>query len=403
MSAHIERTIEPKNADKTRSHLNSELLPFPDGITNRTDAIQHRIETAGIVRKIGKNQVRAIRVMLTGTHEDMKQLESDGKLSDWCNDNLKWLKETFGADNLVSAVLHCDEKTPHIHATIVPIVTGERRKARKELENAKKKYRKKPANAARLCADDVMTREKLKHYQDSYAEAMSKYGLQRDIEGSDARHISTQQYYRDLYAKNETLREENAVLQEQRADKKKKVKKLKNQASTERLKESIGDLFTGSKTKRLEQENTELKTQIQTLETKLKQEQTDKQQLIANYEKTVKEQQGIINRIYSYFPEIKEKLGIIRLCEVLKIGADLIKTLLSKNRLAVKGALFSPEHKRTFKTDRAEFCIEENPKEQGKLRLTIDGLGVYEWFRTKQNEFLRGIGVDIGQGKGRKM
>ena len=33
-----------------------------------------------------------------------------------------------------------DEKTPHIHATIVPIVTGERRKARKEEQNGKKKY-----------------------------------------------------------------------------------------------------------------------------------------------------------------------------------------------------------------------------------------------------------------------
>ena len=39
-------------------------------------------------------------------------------------------------------ILHMDEKTPHIHATIVPIVTGERRKAKKEEQNGKKKYRK---------------------------------------------------------------------------------------------------------------------------------------------------------------------------------------------------------------------------------------------------------------------
>jgi hypothetical protein len=310
MSAHIERTIEPKDAEKTRSHLNQELLPFPNGISNRTNAIQLRIETAGITRKIGKNQVRAIRVILTGTHEAMKKLETDGKLLDWCDDNLKWLKETFVDENLVSAVLHRDEKTPHIHATIVPIITGERRKARKESETAKKTYRKKPANAARLCADDVMTREKLKQYQNSYAEAMLKYGLQRDIEGSEARHISTQQYYRELYAQNKNLIAENAVLQKQKTDKQKEINKLKSQANTERLKESIGDLFTGSKTKRLEQENADLKTQVQNLETKLKQEQTDKQQLITNYEKTVKEQQSILNRIYSYFPEIRENSAL---------------------------------------------------------------------------------------------
>ena len=75
MSAHIERTIHPKNADPTRTHLNRELIQFPDGVTNRTQAIQHRLDTAGLKRKIGKNQVQAIRILLTGTHEDMVQIE----------------------------------------------------------------------------------------------------------------------------------------------------------------------------------------------------------------------------------------------------------------------------------------------------------------------------------------
>jgi transcriptional regulator with XRE-family HTH domain len=60
--------------------LNRELIKFPDGVKNRTEAIQHRIEHAGIIRKISHNQVRAIRVMLSGTHEDMKQIETDGKI-----------------------------------------------------------------------------------------------------------------------------------------------------------------------------------------------------------------------------------------------------------------------------------------------------------------------------------
>ena len=61
MSTHIERTVHPKNADRTRTHLNRELVQFPEGVRNRTQAIAHRIETAGIKRKIGTNQVRAIR------------------------------------------------------------------------------------------------------------------------------------------------------------------------------------------------------------------------------------------------------------------------------------------------------------------------------------------------------
>lgn len=50
-----------------------------------------------------------------------------------------------------------------------------------------------------------MTREKLVAYHDSYAKAMEKYGLQRGIDGSEARHITTRQYYRDLVQQTATL------------------------------------------------------------------------------------------------------------------------------------------------------------------------------------------------------
>ena len=140
-------------------------------------------------------------------NEDMKRMEEDGRLDGWCSDNLKWLRETYGERNLVSAVLHMDEKTPHIHATIVPIVTGERRKARQDEQNGKKKYRKKNTQDVRLCADDVMARHKLKHYQDTYAQAMSKYGLQRGVDGSLAKHIPTSQYYKELVERQDSLQE----------------------------------------------------------------------------------------------------------------------------------------------------------------------------------------------------
>ena len=230
MSTHIERTIHPKNADATRTHLNRELVQFPEGVKNRTQAIAHRIETAGIRRKVGTNQVKAIRVLLTGSNKDMKQMEADGRLDGWCNDNLKWLRETYGEQNLVSAVLHMDEKTPHIHATIVPIVTGERRKARKEEQNGKKKYRKKNTQDVRLCADDVMARHRLKHYQDTYAQAMSKYGLQRGIDGSLAKHIPTSQYYKELIERQDSLQEniENLLGLEEEAQKKLKRSREKS-------------------------------------------------------------------------------------------------------------------------------------------------------------------------------
>ncbi len=212
-SAHIERKVKPPNADEERTHLNRQLVEYPAGIRTRTQAIQHRLEIAGLTRKVGKNQVRAIRIMLSGSPDDMQCIVREGRLDEWCADNMKYLTATFGKENIVSADLHLDETSPHIHATLVPIVTTARKRKKQE-ERVTKRYRKKSADRPRLCADEVMSRVKLKEYQDTYAEAMAKYGLQRGIEGSEARHIDTTQFYRDTKVRTEELKTDVAELQE---------------------------------------------------------------------------------------------------------------------------------------------------------------------------------------------
>lgn len=123
--------------------------------------------------------------MLSGTHEDMMKIQESGRIDEWCNDNLQWLYKNFGRENTVSTVLHMDELTPHIHATVVPIVTGERRKAKKEQADGKRKYHKK-TDTVRLCADDVLNRDTMVAFHDSYAKTMEKYGLQHGVYGSEA-------------------------------------------------------------------------------------------------------------------------------------------------------------------------------------------------------------------------
>lgn len=199
MSCHIERKTAdgkvyvPDNAEKSRTHLNRELITFPNGVHSRTEAIQYRIDNVGLHRKVGKNQTKAIRIILTGTHEQMIKLQREGKLDRWIDANIRWLKDTFGEENLVSCVLHMDEKTPHLHATIIPILTTER--IRKEREGEKKYVTK---SGPRLSADDVMARGKLFQYQNTYAIAMKPFGLQRGVVGSTARHKTNSQYYREL-------------------------------------------------------------------------------------------------------------------------------------------------------------------------------------------------------------
>lgn len=127
-SAHIERKIKPSNADEERTYLNKRLVEYPNGVHTCTQAIQHRLETAGLTRKVGKNQVRAIHIMLSGNPDDMQRIVREGRLDKWCADNMEYLAETFDKENIVSADLHLDEAIPHIHATLVPIVTTERKR-----------------------------------------------------------------------------------------------------------------------------------------------------------------------------------------------------------------------------------------------------------------------------------
>lgn len=105
--------------------------------------------------------------------------------------NLKWLYETYGKENVVSCVLHMDEKTPHLHATIVPIVTSERQRREREGE---RKYNTK--SGPRLSADDVLKRARLREYQDTYAVAMKPFGLKRGFVGSTAKHVATSIHYK---------------------------------------------------------------------------------------------------------------------------------------------------------------------------------------------------------------
>ena len=223
MSCHIERkdaqgkTYVPDNADRSRTHLNMELVSFLDGVRNRTEAIQYRIDNAGLSRKVAGNQCKAIRIILTGTHEQMMKIQEEGRLDKWMKVNLKWLHETFGKENVVSCVLHMDEKTPHLHATIVPIVTAERQRREREGE---RKYNTK--SGPRLSADDVLKRAKLREYQNTYAAAMSEFGLKRGIVGSTARHIATSTHYK----------QQMQLLEEDIANLQKEVEKTKEGKST---------------------------------------------------------------------------------------------------------------------------------------------------------------------------
>ena len=453
MTDHIERKVIHPNVDPDRIHLNKELVEFPDGIKDRTEAIQHRLETAGLKRQIGKNQVKVIRVMISGSPEDMKRIESEGKLDDWCRDNIDYLKKTFGEDNLVAATLHMDETTPHIHASIVPIVRGERRQKKskkKQIEDnqtqntneeqkPKRTYKKKDPNRPRLCVDDVMAREKLIEYQDTYGEAMAKYGLERGIKGSDARHITLTEHYRnqtiesnnlqinieqllaveeakqqrieELKRKEQEAKHLSVQAEEQRQQKQSELKKteeslnqVKGQLKTEELKnkaadvgsniiEGIGSLVGTSKVRKQQQEIVDLKHEkhelqqdIEGLNQTISRERSERQQ-------ETMQLKAEIRKIHDWLPDTSTLIKWGEHCQKIGFSNSQAKDLINMRPVRFSGKLYSTEHSQRFVINDAEMRFDLGREKSSAFRLLINGISLTQWFRQKYDEFREALGI----------
>ena len=458
MSGHVERRITPANVITTLTYLNEELVEFPKGVTNRTEAIQHRLDNAGLERKIGKNQVRALRVMLSGSPEDMKRIRQAGQLDAWAKDSCGWLQKTFGKENVVSAVLHLDEKTPHIHATVVPITRGERRKAKLEREknaqSGKRTYRTKK-DRPRLCADDVMARDKLKAYQTTYAEAMAKYGLQRGIDGSEAKHISTQQYYREVFVRKNEMSEQieamigqkemltvdiaalqaqreaaqtdcNAI-DEQRRKKQEELSKAETELAqtrreikTDKLKgvavdattkavERIGALFHDPKPARYEKQIADLQGVIADkdkcigqLQQEIKTMQAGREKEVADLKQEAQQVVKALMRVDELCRYVKWLLKWENYCKNAGLDKEGTRALFTMQPYRYTGELHSIRYNHTFWAN--DIILQLKPDKDGPsgFQFTINGKDGDEWFKQQRKEFYQKIGIDIEQTEQRR-
>ncbi len=172
-TTHNYRQHEVSNADPAPQHPNKEYLNHEK--TDYWTLAEARIGEV-VTRKVRADQVRAVEVIMTGSPEAFVRGQ-DGRAADysnskWAQDNLNFLKEKFGEKNVVSFTLHQDEKTPHVHAVIVPITQD-----------------------GRLSAKDIFTRQTLRELQTDYAQAMQPYGMSRGIEHSQAEHQPMRRQY----------------------------------------------------------------------------------------------------------------------------------------------------------------------------------------------------------------
>ena len=86
------------------------------GLVSRVKALEKQID-ANNKRKTRKDAVRAIEVLFTSDKAFFKKVDHEQYFEE-CK---KWLVDTFGEENLLQAVTHLDEETPHMHAILTTV------------------------------------------------------------------------------------------------------------------------------------------------------------------------------------------------------------------------------------------------------------------------------------------
>lgn len=203
----------PDNVDEDRIINNHEYISREwedaDGILRMhsiEEQVQRRLKEAEVVVRKGQNT--CLEFVFSGSHDTMCAMDKQ-TLDSWGRDTLKWAQDTFGKENVVHATMHCDERSPHMHVVVVPIVTGESKKTQnnKKRKVSKGSY-KIDHSKKRLCANEVLTKENLYKWHDSYAFISNMYNLQRGVRaetGSVKRHENSIDYNRRLKREEEQL------------------------------------------------------------------------------------------------------------------------------------------------------------------------------------------------------
>lgn len=251
----------PGHIDVSRSSLNR-VLVGPE-IKKISGAMAAAIEKIPMARKssdAGKDIVMCEAIL--SASPEFFQLT--GATEKWSRQSVEWLKKEFG-EKLLSAVLHLDEQTPHIHAVIrvdeeksrIHPVTKERMPAKRVLCYSDHFVdRKEVLTRARIDGRSHLD-TKLGRFQTRYAEAVSSLGLERGRESARTKDKNLVHTKTQLEAEIQSLKikkdEEIQNLSKVKVKVEETIKKMELEAiengkslyrrEVEKVKRKIEDLF----------------------------------------------------------------------------------------------------------------------------------------------------------------
>lgn len=130
------------------------------------------------------NNVIADELLFTATNEFFNNMTKED-IKEWADTCMEFVYNDLGykKEQVLHATVHMDEKTPHIHCVVVPLV---------------KKYDKRTNSERYTISKKQYIRDKihLSELQDKYHKRLTDkgYDLERGIKGSDSKHIEIKEY-----------------------------------------------------------------------------------------------------------------------------------------------------------------------------------------------------------------
>lgn len=158
-----------KDIDWARTDQNYDLHPAQNRSFQK--AVKNRIGQLHLPKAVRKDAVVMAQVLVTSDHEFFEWMLPH-EIQQFFIDSYDFLAKRYGTENIISATVHLDERTPHMHFNFVPVTTD-----------------------GRLSAKDILTRKSLIEQQTAFFEQVGKkYGLYRGIQGSKEKHLETVEY-----------------------------------------------------------------------------------------------------------------------------------------------------------------------------------------------------------------
>lgn len=193
VDSHNRRTKPIKNAvpgayagrihgdpSKTLSQLVDERLAAVGMATGKGGGIRH---DAVLVNQL---VISASPAYFRPDEPERHGLYDQKRLDIWVEKNMEELKKRYG-ENLISVELHCDERTPHLHAEVVPLVK-KIKKNRRSKADISNNVPAREYEAWSLDSKNMFGPEALTKLQDELADAVKDLGIERGVRGSKALH-----------------------------------------------------------------------------------------------------------------------------------------------------------------------------------------------------------------------